>query len=151
MDDRDLSRSEASRGRVGNVRSSSDGWDFHREDHHRTAEKRPGRTPRSRCDRTVIAPRSHCDRPTIALLQRRNRLKTTDDRPGLRLWLDRGAIVARSRPDRAEIQAFFEAKLKLILRGIEATMPRPCNRPHVAFNRHPRPLPMATISGLISL
>ena len=28
-------------------------------------------------------------------------------------------------------------------------MPRPWNRPHVAFNRHPRPLPMATISGLI--
>ena len=151
MDGRDLSRSEASHGRVRNVRSSSDDWDFHRDDHYRTAEKRPGRTPRSRCGRTAIAPRSHCDRATIAPLQWRNRLQTTDDRPGLRLWVDRGAIMARSRPDRAENQAFIEAKLKLILRGIEATMPRPWNRPHVAFNRHPRPLPMATISGLISL
>ena len=72
------------------------------------------------------------DRGPIGELQRRNRLQTTgrrltidqDDDYGpiaARSWRDRGAIVARSRPDRAENHAFFEAKLKLIPRGIEAT------------------------------
>ena len=39
--------------------------------------------------------------------------------------LTRTKIMARSRPDRAENQAFFDAKLKLILCGIEATTHAP--------------------------
>ena len=35
---------------------------------------------------------------------------------------DRGPIVARSRPDRAENHGILEEKLKLIPRGIEATI-----------------------------
>ena len=43
-------------------------------DSNLTAQKPPGRTSRSRCDRTAIAPRSHRDRAAITLLQRRNRI-----------------------------------------------------------------------------
>ena len=72
-------------------------------------------------DKTWKNLRSRCDRAAIAVLSLRNRLQTTGRRPTIDQDEDYGPIVARSRPDRAENHAFFEAKLKLVLRGIEAT------------------------------
>ena len=81
--------------------------------------------PRSHHDRIAIERRSHSFRGGIASRRPDDDRRSTRTKIMARSWPDRGPIVARSRPDRAENQAFFEAKLKLILRGIEATTHAP--------------------------
>ena len=104
MDGRDPSRSEASRGHVGNVRSPSDGRDRHRELLNierctKVVEELHDRGPielRSSRDRGAIEARSHIFHPII--------IPTGSDggRPRSRTILtpDRGLIVARSCHDR---------------------------------------------------
>ena len=86
--------------------------DLHRDDRHRTAEKLPERTPRSRCDRTAIALRSHRDRAAITLIRREIRrldryASSGGDWGNINCTIDpdRDAIVARSWPDRPAIGA----------------------------------------------
>ena len=69
MDDRDPSRSEASRGHVGNVRSPSDGRDLHRQ---MLNIGRCGRIVEELHDRGPIEPLSRRDRAAIMELLSRN-------------------------------------------------------------------------------
>ena len=111
----------------------------------RTTWRGSRRTPRSRPDRTAIAARSSRDRCSFSggIASRR----PDDDRRSTKMKImarsqrDSGPIVALSRPDRAENHAFFEEKLKLVLRGIEATTQAQGsasttleNRPHERVN-----------------
>ena len=94
-------------------------------DSNLTVAKIGGKTVRSRPDRTAIAARSSRDRCSfsggIASRQPDDDRRSTRTKIMAQSRCDRGPIVARSRSDRAENHAFFEAKLKLIPRGIEAT------------------------------
>ena len=83
-------------------------------DSNLTAAKTGGRTVRSQPDRTAIAARSSRDCCSFSggIASR----QPDDDRQSIKT-----TIMARSRPDRAENHAFFEAKLKLIPLGLEAT------------------------------
>ena len=86
-----------------------------RSDLHRTAVKTGGRTVRSWPDRTAIAARSNRDRAPSAAESPPDDRTTTDNRPRRRLGPDRGAPIA------PKFMPLFEAKLKPIRRGSEAT------------------------------
>ena len=76
---------------------------------------------RSNRDRSAIEPRSGSFCGGIASRRSDADRRATKTMIVARSRRDRGPIVARSRPDRAENHALFEAKFKLIPRGIEAT------------------------------
>ena len=93
MDGRDPSRSEASRGHVGNVRSPSDGRDLHR-----------GLLNIGRCrqvveephDRVPIGQRLSHDLTSFVAESLQPDQTAADRDPGPRLMPDRGPIVPRS-------------------------------------------------------
>ena len=157
VDGRDLSRSEASRGRIGNVWSPSDGRDLHHDQtfigrRWRQVEERFDRgpiEPRSRRDRTAIAARSNRDCGAIeprscsfsgGIASRRpddNRQSTTT-KIRARSRRDRGPIVAGSRRKSCLFSkqnwSSFPADLKPQSHALETASTTLENRPHERVN-----------------
>ena len=132
VDGRDPSRSEASRGHVRNVRSTSNGGDRHRE---LLNIGRCRQVVEELHDRGPIEPRSRRDRTAISHLSLQNHFNRIRRRPTeIQDHFD-----ARSWPDCGPIRALFEAKFKPIGPRFEATMPLSANRSHDALIPLPRP------------